>query len=1162
MVQLSERMEEIRSEILDEKIKVVSFDIFDTLLFRPCSFPTDMFKLVVKRCGVEETFPLTRQMAEKYARDKKPFYNDDITLEDIYKEYVELTGVTSEEADKLKNCEIQVELECLYPRMAVKELYDTAIKAGKKVIIVSDMYLSKQLIERILEKNGYTGYLSCYVSSEEMLSKGSGRLFQKIISEFQKEGIEADEIIHLGDNMHADVKVPKRYGINAIHLPNASGIFNTKKGLQPLRKYCALTDDCYLVGVLANYLFDDPYFPFDINSISGGYEGLLGSVLYGPILLMYMKWMIEESKKEGVEQLLFVYRDGYILEKIFSLMEKIYNTNFDVQRIYLSRTIRYYFYAQDQTGIIHTLGDFPIPSDMTVRSFLEKRFLLKDREEMQTAWEVFRKHGYSNIDSCMGNREQYFAVICELNYLFKKNAQNDMNTISDYCHSIIDEKKKIGILDVGYRGSVGKFIKDRFDISSNTYQIFANPKCENNKEKYRVHSFYSNGFQAVADMKILHQLTEDIISIQEGTACKILSTENGFEIQRESTDENITLSTMQEGVVDFIEYALEHLKYDFMDMCFDKTIFIDLLYDFLKRPYQRDANIIKRLNFVDANFVSMESNNNIYNVWYDEKFNKNTVKKTVEGKKVVQQIQVEHDLKSNKRPIGEDGKEISKIHYNAIKICDKLHILKMAIKIKAFFYGNKRKKEKNEKIINMIFASKYQTAISKVKEKFSRESDNRILIAASIADFDKGTCNFVNVLSQTMKDKEFILLSEANPKATEEKIRFQAVMVPDFLLKEKYSVNTGCFCTKKIRKKIDNVPYLKWGVDNLLQRHSNMEESYAYLWAYYTDVYVREVLNVIKPSCILLWNGFFAYHYVLKNICEEIGIKVSYLEFGSLPGTLSIENMGQMGESFPGKNCQEFMRLPVTDNEIVEAKKVIGFMNESKLNRNVQPINNNIDLIKEKLKPNRPTILYAGVNDYESGLTPYTNETQKYHSPYIKSSNDGAKKILKFAKKNNWNFIYKPHPRVHIFSGDNYEFDKDVIIAKDVDINDVIDISDVVVTILSQVSYASLIREKATVMLGYTQLKGKGCCYEAFQEEILEKTLTDAIDKGYTEKQRSAFEKHVAQMLKYNLYNDLTIKAIEYGQQIEAAADFIESCDDTEQWYESHCISMTKTLDK
>ena len=256
------------------------------------------------------------------------------------------------------------------------------------------------------------------------------------------------------------------------------------------------------------------------------------------------------------------------------------------------------------------------------------------------------------------------------------------------------------------------------------------------------------------------------------------------------------------------------------------------------------------------------------------------------------------------------------------------------------------------------------------------------------------------------------------------------------------------------------------------------------------------------------------------------------------------------------------MRLPVTDNEIVEAKKVIGFMNESKLNRNVQPINNNIDLIKEKLKPNRPTILYAGVNDYESGLTPYTNETQKYHSPYIKSSNDGAKKILKFAKKNNWNFIYKPHPRVHIFSGDNYEFDKDVIIAKDVDINDVIDISDVVVTILSQVSYASLIREKATVMLGYTQLKGKGCCYEAFQEEILEKTLTDAIDKGYTEKQRSAFEKHVAQMLKYNLYNDLTIKAIEYGQQIEAAADFIESCDDTEQWYESHCISMTKTLDK
>lgn len=63
--------------------KVVSFDVFDTLLSRPFVEPTDLFlyiETIYKRNG----FARERVQAEKRARIKS--LEEDITLEEIYKE--------------------------------------------------------------------------------------------------------------------------------------------------------------------------------------------------------------------------------------------------------------------------------------------------------------------------------------------------------------------------------------------------------------------------------------------------------------------------------------------------------------------------------------------------------------------------------------------------------------------------------------------------------------------------------------------------------------------------------------------------------------------------------------------------------------------------------------------------------------------------------------------------------------------------------------------------------------------------------------------------------------------------------------------------------------------------------------------------------------------
>ncbi|MGB3962059.1 MAG: hypothetical protein WBK95_07475, partial [Sulfurimonas sp.] len=70
-------------------IKIVSFDIFDTLLLRKCTHPRDVFTLIgahqeiIDFFDTPSAFSLYRQNAEKEAR-RVHKQKEDITLAEIY----------------------------------------------------------------------------------------------------------------------------------------------------------------------------------------------------------------------------------------------------------------------------------------------------------------------------------------------------------------------------------------------------------------------------------------------------------------------------------------------------------------------------------------------------------------------------------------------------------------------------------------------------------------------------------------------------------------------------------------------------------------------------------------------------------------------------------------------------------------------------------------------------------------------------------------------------------------------------------------------------------------------------------------------------------------------------------------------------------------------
>lgn len=305
---------------------------------------------------------------------------------------------------------------------------------------------------------------------------------------------------------------------------------------------------------------------------------------------------------------------------------------------------------------------------------------------------------------------------------------------------------------------------------------------------------------------------------------------------------------------------------------------------------------------------------------------------------------------------------------------------------------------------------------------------------------------------------------------------------------------------------------------------------------YVMKIFAELFVQYIQPAKVICHGSSIPFHIVLEHICKLHGVPVGFTHEGVIPGTYVIESEGEMGHSLPAIYSERFISLPVSKEEIEHTWKVWNYLFRSKLNRKIQPNNNCLAHVNSRLKKDQPTIFFAGQNDIGSHMVPYTEITKKYHSPIFQSSLEAAIYLANICAKYGWNFIYKPHPD-YVQSEKADKLPPNTIFITKGDINALIDISDVTVTILSTTSYNALIRKKPVVMLGYNQTKGKRCTYEAFEKDNIEGAIKDALANGFTQDQQDAFLRHMAQCLKYYLYDDLQERPIRYGRPVPKSID-------------------------
>lgn len=363
---------------------VISFDIFDTLLFRNVPEPKDVFifaEEIARSRGIDaEGFASKRIDAEKRAGAKK-LAGHDTTLDDIYVE------LQIDEGSKavLRQAEFDAERQLLVANTPLVALANRLKESGKTVIATSDMYLPSDFLVSVLSEKGFVPD-RLYVSSDIGLRKSHGDLFGYVLGDL---GADADRVVHIGDSRLSDGMMPGRSGIASIwYRPPTLGSVAGRPQRAGEFVACALA---------ARY--------------SSDFRGTLGQIGYsylGPLLVGMCQWIHAAHDGRPSSSLHFLSRDGYIIKKAFDILYPEASARYS----YVSRrslTVPLLTEAKSFKDVIETVPY--IKREETVPALLEKLGI--DDPILASDLEKRYEKRLSRSDMLSGALDELFDAISE-----------------------------------------------------------------------------------------------------------------------------------------------------------------------------------------------------------------------------------------------------------------------------------------------------------------------------------------------------------------------------------------------------------------------------------------------------------------------------------------------------------------------------------------------------------------------------------------------------------------------------------------------------------------------------------------------------------------------------------------------------------------------------
>ena len=563
--------ENIKQMIANSKFKVISFDIFDTLVIRPLYEPDDIFVLMSKQAakmiGISNSsqFCMMRKNAENLARQAADKGREDITLTEIYDKFGEIYGVSNTVCKGLYDLEITYEKRYCYRRESGVELLEMAKAIGKRVVLTSDMYLELDVVKNILNGLSITGYDAIYLSSDVGYLKSTGNLYRYM---YRHENVDPNKIIHIGDNWQIDIERARFVGLEALFFAKAKEIAFNKIANIPVGNFMAAFSENNsswertslatkdfpirsLLAMVANKFFDRPNYSFQSKSDYNGDMYLIGYYCVGFFLLGLSKWLQKRCLEKGINNLKFLARDGFMPKMAFDKL-----SNKDVRYSGISTD---YFYASRKSlmpfAMDSELDFYSIPTYINLTAHTPSsilRLLGHAIPAIDDIKEKYKAHGI-DIDKKFANYEEFCKFInafLKVSYN-KEYYQAHKTVIESYFKKSFEGNT--AVFDLGYSGKLPLIINKLCGKRVDTFFVHraAGATKLANDNNFVIENFldFSPAISGVVLEYFISSISGSCIGYQQdGSTIEPITEENSV-----SYETAYPIITIQKGVRDFID---------------------------------------------------------------------------------------------------------------------------------------------------------------------------------------------------------------------------------------------------------------------------------------------------------------------------------------------------------------------------------------------------------------------------------------------------------------------------------------------------------------------------------------------------------------------------------------------------------------------------------